>query len=333
MSSRSSKTEPPKGVTTRINLDGKENPKYIDLLDEDAPIAGQKFVCVSFISPEKIIKQREMFMFENFLNSYDYNKSLTKFNSFVGFLSYKYNLKLEDLQNDLTEFVKEEKDELQKSTLEDDYKSYLDQNEDNLQEEFNDKYQYQTSVRGLKVRGSYPNQQEAELRCKMLREIDPNHDVFVGPVGMWMPYHPEYYKTGHVEYMEDELNQLMHEKDKNEKKAKVEFEQRLKETKKRAIEENIKNAEESGNVLTQNIDKDGQLVGISSMNTNELSLLESEQNEVSSADIKKELFEGDNIVVGKSNYGIDNLNVDFKLNSDDNIEEKTEENSDKDKQD
>jgi hypothetical protein len=333
MSSRSSKNEPPKGVTTRINLDGKENPKYIDLLDEDAPVAGQKFVCVSFISPEKIIKQREMFMFENFLNSYDYNKSLTKFNSFMGFISYKYNLKLEDLQNDLTEFVKEEKDELQKSTLEDDYKTYLDQNEDNLQEEFNDKYQFQTSVRGLKVRGSYPNQQEAELRCKMLREIDPNHDVFVGPVGMWMPYHPEYYKTGHVEYMEDELNQLMHEKDKNEKKAKVEFEQRLKETKKRAIEENIKNAEESGNVLTQNIDKDGQLVGISSMNTNELSLLESEQNEVSSADIKKELFEGDNIVVGKSNYGIDNLNVDFKLNSDDNTEEKTEENSDKDKQD
>ena len=147
----------------------------------------------------------------------------------------------------------------------------------------------------------------------MLREIDPNHDVFVGPVGMWMPYHPEYYKTGHVEYMEDELNQPMCEKDKNEKKATIEFE-RLKETKKRAIEENIKNAKESGNVLTQNITKDGELVGITSMNTTEQSLLEN--NEVSSADIKKELFEGDNIVTGPSNYGIEDSNIDFKLNND-----------------
>ena len=31
----------------------------VDLLDEDRPIAEQKFVCLSFVSPEKIIKQRE----------------------------------------------------------------------------------------------------------------------------------------------------------------------------------------------------------------------------------------------------------------------------------
>ena len=39
----------------RKNLaDGIPNPKYVDLCDEDAPIAGQKFACISFISPEKI---------------------------------------------------------------------------------------------------------------------------------------------------------------------------------------------------------------------------------------------------------------------------------------
>ena len=68
---------------------------------------------------------------------------------------------------------------------------------------------------------------------KMLREIDPAHDVYVGPVGSWMPFHPEAYKTGRVEYMEEELNQLMHEKDKNEKQASVEFEKRVKESKKK----------------------------------------------------------------------------------------------------
>ena len=46
------------GFPHRINPDGSVNNNYIDVLDEDKPIAGQKFACVSFISPEKIIKQR-----------------------------------------------------------------------------------------------------------------------------------------------------------------------------------------------------------------------------------------------------------------------------------
>ena len=50
---------------------------------------------------------------------------------------------------------------------------------------------------------------------------------YVGPVGMWMPWEPEAYKTGRVEYLEDELNQLMSEKNKNEKAAKQEFEKRV----------------------------------------------------------------------------------------------------------
>ena len=37
----------------RKQVNGKNNPKYVDLLEEDKPIAGQKFVCVSFVSPEK----------------------------------------------------------------------------------------------------------------------------------------------------------------------------------------------------------------------------------------------------------------------------------------
>ena len=50
----------------RINPDGTVNNNYVDVLDEDKPIAGQKFACVSFISPEKIIKQREMYNFQQF---------------------------------------------------------------------------------------------------------------------------------------------------------------------------------------------------------------------------------------------------------------------------
>ena len=72
----------------------------------------------------------------------------------------------------------------------------------------------------------------------MLREIDPYHDVYVGPVGVWMPWNPYAYKTGRVEYLEEELNQLMHEKKKNEQLARQEFEKRVAESKRNAIEEN-----------------------------------------------------------------------------------------------
>ena len=90
----------------------------------------------------------------------------------------------------------------------------------------------------------------------------PNHDIFVGPVGVWMPWDPDAYKTGRVEFMEEELNQLHQEKVKNEEKAKQEFDQRVRDAKRKAIEENVKKARESGNKLTQTLTEDGELVGV-----------------------------------------------------------------------
>jgi hypothetical protein len=285
----------------RKHSNGKENPKYVDILETDKPIAGQNFVCMSFVSPEKVLKQKEVFFFEEFLKNWEFNKSMEKFLQFVNFISFKYNLSFEDLNKDFKDFVQEEKENLVKSSLDDDYKTYLDNHEDDLQKKFDIANNFQTSTRGLKVRGVYPTQEEAELRCKMLREIDPNHDVFVGPVGTWMPWDPEAYKTGRVEYMEEELNQLMHEKQKNEANAKTAFEQRVKETKQKAIEDNVKRAEKSGNSLTQTIDEQGNLIGVNNANTQEFGLKEKEN--ISSADIQMELFEGENIVVGKTDNG------------------------------
>jgi len=285
----------------KTDLSGKPNPKYVDLLEEDKPIAGQKFVCVSFVSPDKILKQKEIFLFEQFLKKWDFSKSMEKFHQFLNFVSYKYKLVFDDVTKDFQEFIKEEYDNLLQSSMEDDFKTFLDQNEEDLENSFNVKHNFQTCTRGLKIRGVYPTIEEAELRCKMLRELDPNHDVFVGPVGLWMPWDPEAYKTGRVEYMEEELNQLMQEKTKNEDFAKSAFEQRVKETKKKAIEENIRKAESTGASLTQTIDEEGNLIGVNNMNTQETFL--KEQDVISSADIRKELFEGDNIITGKTDNG------------------------------
>jgi len=247
----------------RKNLEnGQPNPKYIDLCDEDPPIAGQKFACISFISPERILKKREVYIFEQFLKQWDFKKSMDKFFEFIHFISFKYNLNVETIINDYNDFVKEEGSKLKENSVEDDYKNFLDKNEDSFTEQFQKENQFQTSVRGLKIRGVYNSQEEAELRCKKIRDLDSNHDIFVGPVGIWIPWDPDAYKTGRIEFMEEELNQLHKEKMLNETRAKEDFEKRIKETKKKAIEENIKLAQKSGNKLTQTMDEEGNLIGV-----------------------------------------------------------------------
>ena len=282
--------------------DGSPNSKYVDLLEVDKPIAGQNFGCFSFISPENILKQREMFYFEEFIKQWDMNKSMEKFHQFLNFLSFKYKLQFEEITKDFEIFVKEERETIIKSSMEDDYKTFLDHKEEDLEKKFNIKHNFQTSTRGFKARGNFASQEEAELRAKLLRETDPHFDVFVGPIGTWLPWEPEAYKTGRVEYMEEELNELAHEKKKNEEVAKSTFEQRVKETKQKAIDDNKKNAEKHGNVLTQDFDKEGNLVGIGQTTTEQT--FDTRENEsISVADIRSELFDGENVVVGKTDYG------------------------------
>ena len=224
---------------------------------------------------------------------------MEKFHQFINFVSYKYKLSFEDVMSDYEGFVKEERENIISTTVDDDYKNFLDKEEDELEKQFNIKYNFQTSVRGFKSRGHFASQEEAELRARLLRETDPSFDVFVGPVGTWLPWDPEAYKTGKVEYMEEELNQLAQEKQKNESAAKNAFEARVKETKQKAIDDNKKNAEKHGSILTQDIDQEGNLVGVS---TQEKSLA-ANSDSISVADIRSELFEGDNVVTGKTDNG------------------------------
>lgn len=265
---------------------GTQNPKYIDLCDEDSPIAGQKFACMSFISPEKNIKKREVYLFDQFIKQWEFSKSMERYFEFIHFIAYKYNLNVEKLIDDFNEFVKEENDKLKKSGIEDDYKNFMDKQEEKLSEQFNRDHAFQTSVRGLKIRGVFPTQDEAELKCKKLREQDPNHDILVGPVGIWLPWDPDAYKTGRVEHLEEELNALHKEKLKNEEAAKKEFEERVRETKKKAIMENIEKAKKSGNMLTQTMDEEGNLIGVKETTNFD----EREVEEVEATQLRNELL-------------------------------------------
>lgn len=264
--------------------DGSDNPKYVNLLDEDPPISGQKYVCVSFVSPETILKKKEMFMFEKFVQDWDYTKSLKVFTEFLGLVSHNYNINMKELADDFNDFLQEEAPVLRKElSVEDDFKNFMDLHEERLTTEFSRDHAFQTNVRGLKIRGAFATEYEAEARCKKLREMDPNHDIFVGPVGIWIPWEPDAYKTGRLEYAEEKLNELHKQKLINQEKAKLEFENRKKRMTEKAVLENIKKAEESGNVLTQTMDKEGKLIGVRET-------VNFEEREVADPVLREELF-------------------------------------------
>ncbi len=257
----------------------------VDLLDEDKSISGQKFVCLSFISPEDHIKKKEVYFFEEFVKDYDATKSMSKFMEFINFVSFKYNIAGEELLKEFESFIDVFKDKL-KDDVSNDYKNFLDKNESELEKQYLKDNDFQTTTRGIKVRGVFPSQEEAELRCKMLRQSDSNHDIYVGPVGIWVPFHPDAYKTGNVNYLEKELNELMHKKKENEEKAKDEFDNRVKESKMNAINDNIEKANKYDVKLTQTINEKGDLISIQNMNTQEKNL----GVNASLDEIKAELF-------------------------------------------
>ena len=159
-----------------------------DFLMNDQSVPGQNYCCLSFVSPEKVLKQKELYKMMHFIKE-------------------KYNL------------------DKSYEDLDEDYKSYLVNANPVLEKKFYELNDFHTTVRGLKVRGVYDTQREANMRAKQLRKMDPNHNVFVGQVGFWLPWDPDPFDVQDMEYMEPELNTLMKSKKENEMKKNLHFQQ------------------------------------------------------------------------------------------------------------
>ena len=110
----STPTKTSKTFEQKMTKDGKMNPKYVDLLSEDPVIANQQYGCYSFVSPEKIIKQKDIFLFEKFVKQWQYAKALNMFSDFMQFVSHKYTIDTEKLMGDFVEFVTEEENVLKR---------------------------------------------------------------------------------------------------------------------------------------------------------------------------------------------------------------------------
>ena len=64
-----------------------------EFLDNDPPILGQNYVCLSFVSPEKFIKQKEVYTFHRYMTD-----KFREYNEMINVLSKKH-LKLDDIEN------------------------------------------------------------------------------------------------------------------------------------------------------------------------------------------------------------------------------------------
>lgn len=187
-----------------------------DFLSVDNRIPGQNFCCISFLSPEKVMKNKEVFFVTKFLHHV--------FNSQERVYS-DVREKMQDTKNITYNYINE---------LYNDWK--FNKNND-LELEFSEVNDYATSMRGVKVRGTYETLREAKKRAQLLQKRDRNFNVFVGQVGYWLPWDPEANDVEEQEYQEGRLNELMKKYQENADNRDFMYEQDKDERLKRAREE------------------------------------------------------------------------------------------------
>ena len=217
-----------------VNEDIKE-----DFLDVDKSIPGQNYCCISFVSPDKILGKKEDYYFHEF--------SKKRFQSF----QKDFNGKLETLMamsvdskvdlSALTELQQSFKADTNRQVSQafesfcDDLKDFKYANEEAIEAKFHEENNFQTSVRGVKIRGSYNTIREAQIRAKVLQRMDPSFHIFVGQVGYWLPWDPTADKIENQEYQNNQLNEMVKKYKVNEAKRDEFYEQQKQDKKKTAI--------------------------------------------------------------------------------------------------
>ena len=214
--------------------------KTIDYLEEDTEIPTQRYGIVSFISPEKVIKQKNAFVNEKFIQWLDYDWKVKGMEKLMDFLSKKYSIKIDDLLKDMQEFSKIHNDDIKKTDIMEQYQVFLLKNEKDLDTEFTEKVKFRTNVRGVKIRRVFANLEEAQMFCKVLQRKYPRDNLYLGKVGCWLPWDPSEHIMPDVEYAEKELNELMRKYKENEVNKDIFFEERKKEKMEEQKKENAK---------------------------------------------------------------------------------------------
>jgi hypothetical protein len=188
-----------------------------DFLEVDSKIPGQNYVCLSFVSPEKFLKQKENYFMCKFMENFFNTDDLLTTEVREKMLKKEYKFTYENI-NEL-------------------YKDWKFSKSESLEHDFYELSDFNTTMRTLKVRGVYDTQKEASVRAQVLRKKDPSFNVFVGQVGYWLPWDPEPNAVQEQEYQEGMLNDLVKKYNENLENRDDMFEQEKKDKIERARKE------------------------------------------------------------------------------------------------
>lgn len=220
--------------------DAGETPRVF--LESDDEIRGQKYVCLSFLTPKKgLLRSKDIFFFNKFLEFYAMDYKVRATETFIMDQLRELQSSLSDLQMelanatpetfkpaemsekvakvrerlgqktaaDLEAHVKANMSDFSESKILESYEQYMVVNRQRLEDDFHKANDFQTTLHGLKVRGVYASNEQAVARAKALHKKDPYFNVYVADVGEWLPWDPEPDDVQSQEYANEQLNKLM----------------------------------------------------------------------------------------------------------------------------
>ena len=147
--------------------DHKNDIEEEDHLSVDVAIPGQKYACISFVSPEKIIESKTLYMY------YHYSQSCYKK---LSELMSKSLLNLIETSNDgnvdITDVIKikkqieniEKDNSVDFTKFKENIENFIFSDEDLLGEKFDKENNFVTSVRGIKIRCVYDTELETKKK-------------------------------------------------------------------------------------------------------------------------------------------------------------------------
>lgn len=251
-----------------------------DFLDEDNEVPGQRYVLLSFISPEKVLDKKEHYFFEKFVNKYEVDWKIKNLEKFLvetiqsinknlddriellekdnqieqADICRKNRLRIDDVMSSYGTFVQKQQGDINRTKIVEAYNDFMFANQEKLEDEFYAMNDFRTSIRGMKVRGICSNWKEAELKAKKLQNKDKYHNIFIGDVGKWLPWDPSPHQVAEQEYAQDQLNTLMKKYKENEDNRDKFFEENHKpKIGKSVFGNSTKPSKESDNVESTNV--------------------------------------------------------------------------------
>jgi len=191
--------------------------KETDYLDVDKNIRGQNYVLLSFLSPEEILLKKESYYFSRFLEQFGKDMN-TLFSGIQSKFPESKDM-IDTIKNNHL-YLSDPKE------MDEQYKFFKSVNSSDIEKDYHRDNNFQTTIRGIKVRGTFDTIEEAKNRSEFLKKIDNKFDIFIGEVGCWCPWSPNPSDLQNQEFAETQLNTLMKKYKENMDDKDTIFEQR-----------------------------------------------------------------------------------------------------------